>query len=430
MKAINVIRKIWVLLLITPAFFMAGCSKNFDVPPVEIPTFILPDGASLISIDSLKSRHTNPAVVDSIKDDIYVTGIVVSSDETGNIYKSLYIQDTTGGLLISLDATSLYNLYRIGQRIYVKCQGLRLGEYGGMIQLGALYNGAIGRISAPLIPQYLFLDGLPGPVPAAKVITIPTITSKDLGRLVKLENVHFETVGLPFADPGASTNRNIVDLSNNKLIMRSSNYATFHTTLLPGGTGTIYGILGIFGSDNQLYIRDLNDLVGFDFSAALILNEPFTSGIGSFTTYNSLGSQVWTYSSSYGMTMTGHATSNFDNQDWLISPSVNLTQVDSVKLSFSHTINFGVVANMQTNHTLWASKNYTSGDPSLATWEQLTIPTYPAGSNWTFVASGDVLFPASYSGESNVHFAFKYLSTTSDAATWEIKSVLLKGKNN
>ncbi len=429
MKAISVLRKIWILLLIIPAIFMAGCSKDFDVPPVEIPNFVLPDGASLISIDSLKSRHTNPLVIDSINDNIYVTGIVVSSDETGNIYKSLYIQDTTGGLLISLDATSLYNMFPLGQKIYVKCQGLFLGEYGGMVQLGAIYNGSIGRISAPLINKYLFLHGLPGAVPDAKVINIPTITSKDLGTLVKLENVHFEDVGLPFAEADASTNRNIVDGANppNKLIMRSSNYATFHTTLIPDGTGTIYGILGYFGGDYQLYIRDLDDLVGFDFSAALILSEPFSASQGAFTSFSVTGAQVWTFSSSYGMTMSGFSGSSLANEDWLISPSVNFSQYDSVKLLFNHALNYGFVAN---NQSVWASKDYVSGDPTLATWEQLTVPNFPPGSNWTFISSGNITFPPSFDGATNVHFAFKYLSTTSASSTWEIKNVLLKGKKN
>jgi hypothetical protein len=428
MKAINAIRKIWILLLIAPAIFMSGCSKNFDVPPVQIPKFVLPNGASLISIKSLKDRHTALGALDTVKDDVYVTGIVVSSDETGNIYKSLYIQDTSGGLLISLDATSLYNLYPLGQRIYVKCIGLVVGDYNGMTQLGATYNGSIGRIAAPVIGQYLLLDGLPGQIPEAKLITIPP-NPKDLGMLVKLVNVRFVDVGLPFSDPTASTNRNITD-GTHTLILRNSNYATFASKLIPDSTGTVYGILGIFGSDFQLYIRDLNDLVGFDFSTALILNQPFSAGMGTFSSYSVTGSQVWTFSSSYGMTMTGHVSSNYANEDWLISPPVSLSQYHSMKLSFNHAINFGVVANIQTNHTLWVSKNYTSGDPHAATWEQLTIPTYPPGTNWTFVGSGNINVPASYEGASNVRFAFKYLSSTSDAATWEIKNVLLKGKHN
>jgi hypothetical protein len=73
--------------------------------------------------------------LDSIEDDIIIKGIVISSDQAGNIYKSLYIQDSTGGLNISLDKTNLYTIYKPGQKVYVKCKGLYLGAYGGVVQL-------------------------------------------------------------------------------------------------------------------------------------------------------------------------------------------------------------------------------------------------------------------------------------------------------
>ena len=429
MKAISSIKQIWVLLVIAAAIFMAGCSKNFDVPPVNIPRVSLSAGDTLITIKKLKSYHVTLGALDTVKHPYYVSGIVVSSDESGNIYKSLYIQDSTGGLLISLDATSLYNLYRPGQRVYVKCQGLIMGDYSGMPQIGVNSNGAVGRIPAPLITTVVLIDSLPGPVPAPKVITLPINSDANLGCLVKLVNVSFVDVGLPFSDAAASTNRNITD-GTNILVLRNSNYASFQANLIPDGTGSVTGILGLFGSTFQLYIRDLNDLSGFNSNSATLLSEPFTASQGSFTSFNVSGAQVWTFST-YGMTMSGFANSiNNANEDWLISPSMNLTNYNTIGLTFSHAINKGLVANMMTNHTLWVSKDYVSGDPTLATWEQVTIPTYPTGSDWTFVGSGSVTFPATYSGQANVHFAYKYLSSTTESATWEIKSVLVRGVHN
>ncbi len=432
MKAISVIRKICVLLLIiTPGIFMAGCSKKFDTPPVEIPRFSLPAGDTLITIKELKAFHATLGALDTIKHPYYVTGIVVSSDESGNIYKSLYIQDTSGGLLISLDATSLYNLYPLGQRVYVKCKDLIMGDYNGMPQLGVNYNGSIGRIPDPLITSILLIDSLPGPLPAPKVITLPIGNDFNLGCLVKLVDVSFVDVGLPYSDAAATTNRTITDGVNN-LLMRTSNYATFRAELIPDGTGSVTGILGLFGSDFQLYIRDLNDVTGFDHSTTLLLNEPFTSGIGAFTAYSVSGAQAWTFSTTYGMTMSGFSGSvNNVNEDWLISPAIDLTQYNNVSIMFSHTINKGVVANMAANHNLWVTKNYVAGSaPSTATWEQVTIPTYPNGANWTFVSSGPALLPVGYAGNANVRFAYKYQSSATESATWEIKSVLVKGVHN
>jgi hypothetical protein len=109
----------------------------------------------------------------------------------------------------------------------------------------------------------------------------------------------------------------------------------------------------------------------------------------------------------------------------LISPAIDLTSVTSAKMTFNHAINKGLVANMQANHTLWFSTNYTSGAPSTATWTQVTIPTYPTGADWTFVSSGNIALPAAAYGKSNVRFAFKYLSNTSESATWEIKELVV-----
>jgi hypothetical protein len=426
MKTFSVLRKIWVLLLIAPAIFIIGCSKNFDVPPVEIPYFILPDGASIITIDSLKSRHTVEGELDSINDNIYVTGIVISSDETGNIYKSLYIQDTSGGLLISLDNSSLYTHYRLGQRIYVKCQGLFLGDYSGMTQLGAIYAGEIGRIADPVIDQYLFLDSLPGPLPAAKLITIPTITSKDLGTLVKLENVHFEDAGFSFSEPSESTDRNIVDAADEKLIMRNSNYATFHATLIPEGTGTIYGVLGIYNSKNQLYIRDLNDLVGFDWSAKIILKEAFNVDPG-WPIYSVASNNNWGWTSTYKCLLANNYGGDVPAEDWVFSPEVNLAGLNSAKLSFATWSKYSDAA-ITDPLQAFVSNNYIVGNaPNTATWTQLTFTPCPYNS--TLTPSGNIDLSA-YIGQ-KIRIAWKYRSSgngSGSTSNWEVDNVLITGK--
>ena len=70
-------------------------------------------------------------------DDIIIGGKIISSDLSGNIYRSLYIQDETGAIEVKIGNSSLYNDYKLGQTLYVKCQGLVIGNYGGMLQIGA-----------------------------------------------------------------------------------------------------------------------------------------------------------------------------------------------------------------------------------------------------------------------------------------------------
>lgn len=159
-----------------------------------------------------------------------------------------------------------------------------------------------------------------------------------------------------------------------------------------------------------------------------ILNEPFSSSQGNFTIQNenlpSGLSYVWSHSSQYScMKASAFLGNAFESESWLISPSIDLSTFASAVLSFDHTYKYG--ENPTEEMTLWVSTDYESGLPSTATWTQIVIPTYPGGSSFTFVSSGEIDL-ASYLGNGNFHFAFKYTSTASAAATWEIKNVLIK----
>ena len=65
-----------------------------------------------------------------------IKGQVTTSDQVGNLYKSLYIQDETAGIEVKIGKNGLYNEYKLGQWIYVDCTDLTVGDYKGTINLG------------------------------------------------------------------------------------------------------------------------------------------------------------------------------------------------------------------------------------------------------------------------------------------------------
>lgn len=85
-------------------------------------------------ISVLKAMYKNGGL--TIESDIWIKGQVISSDVTGNVYRELYIQDETGGIDVKVGKSSLYSEFTLGQWVYVYCQGLQLGAYNGMPQLG------------------------------------------------------------------------------------------------------------------------------------------------------------------------------------------------------------------------------------------------------------------------------------------------------
>lgn len=92
-------------------------------------------GITFTTIQDLKKHYKSGGVI--IYDEIWIKGQVVSSDQSGNLYKEVYIQDETGGIDLKLGRSSIYSEFPRGMWVYVNCLGLTLGAYNGMPQLGA-----------------------------------------------------------------------------------------------------------------------------------------------------------------------------------------------------------------------------------------------------------------------------------------------------
>ena len=68
--------------------------------------------------------------------EVYIKGIVTSDDDEGNVYKSLFIQDETSGIELKLN-NNVGLRYKKGSWVYVRLNGLYLGNYRMMLSLGA-----------------------------------------------------------------------------------------------------------------------------------------------------------------------------------------------------------------------------------------------------------------------------------------------------
>jgi hypothetical protein len=267
----------YYLSLILLLVFTAACSDEFDQPPMLIPTA---QHTPNMTIAEFKAKYWQDAVnyIDTVKEDIVIHGWVTSSDESGNIYKSLYISDGTAGINISINQNSLYNNYRIGQEVVIPMKDYYVGKYNGQQQLGypAFYeNGQVWE--ATFLPQAMWesmveLNGLPN---LSKVDTLNVSISdfqgktdaetllKYQGKLVRISGVQFtEADGtLTYAEASATTNRNIADEDGNQLVVRNSNYADFRSITLPTGKVDIIGMLGSYSSNTwQLYLRTIDDV--------------------------------------------------------------------------------------------------------------------------------------------------------------------------
>lgn len=153
------------------------------------------------------------------------------------------------------------------------------------------------------------------------------------------------------------------------------------------------------------------------------------TNIGTWTRASVTGAQEWSCTT-FGRTgnaaqMNGFAGTNNVNEDWLISPALDLSAFSSPNFSFWSASRFAGAP-----LTLRVSTNYTSGAPSTATWVTVTAgvnfpnPAPDNTPNWT--ESKDIDLTAYKS--SNTRLAFVYTSTATDGTRWSVDDLKVYNK--
>ena len=154
--------------------------------------------------------------------------------------------------------------------------------------------------------------------------------------------------------------------------------------------------------------------------------EDFASSISAYTAFSVTGAQAWVYATYDNgcAKMSGYAGTNNANEDWLVSPVIDLSAKTNVTLVIREAINY---ITTHDDIQILVSTDYdgTSNASTQGTWTPLIGLTRPAGNSWDFASSGDYDLSA-YDGEATFYIAFKYISSASAGATWEIGNVLLK----
>ncbi|MFN0213530.1 MAG: DUF5689 domain-containing protein [Saprospiraceae bacterium] len=254
--------------------FIACVKTDFDQPPVGGNGQDIPTNISILALKKLHSNFTGG--YRAITEEYVIGGTVVMDDRSGNYYKALVIQDSTGGIEIQFGNGYLYNRYPIGRKIYIKCKGLMLTDYNGLVQLvGGFYeeNGqkeTIGLTENQEINQ-IVRGFLGGPL-APKPVKISQLSLDMVGTFIQLDGVQFSKcdAGRIYADAVTKTdiNRTLEDCADNaQVYLRSSAYSDFAIKKTATGQGSLVGVLGIYSTNNQvtptdfqLYIRDLRDV--------------------------------------------------------------------------------------------------------------------------------------------------------------------------
>lgn len=200
---------------------LAGCE---EFQPVFTGKYPLPqeenlysdqDFGKITSISEVKDMYkANGSKPYKVKKNCVIKGQVTTSDQVGNLYKSLYIQDETAGIEIKIGKNGLYNEYKLGQWIYVDCTDLTIGDYNGMINIG--YEDPTGEYEtaylehAYIINAHVYKGRYGKPVEPVVVAEGDLHKKENLGRLVTIKNLKYSNhvFLLAYVDPNGNRKDN------------------------------------------------------------------------------------------------------------------------------------------------------------------------------------------------------------------------------
>jgi hypothetical protein len=430
--------KFYTVFLGIVMLFGSCVKEEFDVPKLICTQ---PDLKVNRTVEEV--RASTSSIVTQYKYDDIIEAYVVSSDESGNFFKTISFQTLATntvpatGFSVPVDASNTHVDFRLGNKVYIKMKDQYTDlNYGGM-RIGSIYvntynEGSVGRISSNDYKKVLNAScTMVNEELLVRTFSIPDLLQdSNINTLVELSDVQFtnDAIGRHYYeesnDVGGATNWSLTDKLGNQVLFRTSSFADFAGKIVPDGNGKIRGVLTKFGSDYQLLARSEKDVALTGTAAVPFFAENFQSvetntklNLPGWTNMVQKGTKYW-----LGTLYAGNGYAEFNttgtkvvsNIAWLISPKIDMDLHTHEVLTFRSAQHHLDVDSPLNSLEVYVSKNFDGLNIDKATWILLKVVLPKQATPWyQFVGSGGVDL-SSYTGKINI--AFKYTGSGKNLA--------------
>ena len=153
--------------------------------------------------------------------------------------------------------------------------------------------------------------------------------------------------------------------------------------------------------------------------AITIFNQDWEGEMNGWTFVTVEGTKPWIIGEHNGNHYAyGNGYNGGANEQWCISPAFDLNTYSNATLTFVNAKNYS-----GPDLELYFSNNYNGETPASATWIPLEFNKSTGSFAWAESGSIDL---ANFSG-TNCYIGFKYISTETEAAAWEVDDIMLMG---
>ena len=269
--------KNYFLVLLLSASCVPG--DDFAVPEaLESEELIMNTNTDLDAVLGAYFQSSEDVGVVTFEEDFILEAYVVSSDESGNFFKELILQDSPenprAGVAVQLNLASYHETFDFGRKVYVNLKGLSLGELNGVAALGVANGKLIEQIPLSRIQQHIIRTrDTVQIVPLS--ITALEFTDRTENLYVRVDNVQFSSFyaggETPFTFASEDNDefdgeREVVSCNGDfPFILSTSTFADFKSLRLPTGSGSLKGVLtrDFYDEFFTIYLNHARDI---DFS--------------------------------------------------------------------------------------------------------------------------------------------------------------------
>jgi hypothetical protein len=422
-----------------------GAEENAAVETIEAELADPNSGLTEISIANLAGLVVNGQATE-ITSNIVVKGYVTSSDETGNFYKEFFIQDKpenpTAAIKVALELVDSYNKFNIGREVYVRLNGLYVGEVrsgDGVATIGGDKNDdgdEVENLSLNQLETQLFRSSNTETIVPLSV-KFSEINDSHIGMFIQVDNAQFPTTlaGKTYVDANDQfdTQRTLQSCDGfgfTTFILETSAFASFKFATLPAGGGSIAGVVSKTFNGSDLVLA-LNSNADVDMSGSrctpldindfsVIVEEDFDSGVDNstfnfpgWTNFAEEGSELWTEQVFSG---NGYAEfSSFRSGDdvniaWLISPGIDMDAQTNEFLNFQVAQHH--LDSVDNTLELFVSTDYDGSNVAAATWQPVSANLPVPSDSWYAFKDSGLVDLSTYTG--TLYVGFKVTGSGND----------------
>ncbi|WP_303316329.1 DUF5689 domain-containing protein [Flavivirga abyssicola] len=446
-----------LLILNIVILFFSCVDEDYGIPsPNNTENIVIPTN-QLTTFKAIYERYDQAInkgnLIAVIEEDLYIEGYVISSDQAGNFFKELIIQNKTDannsdndprlGLKLKINVGSLSDTYEFGRKVYVKLKGLTIGESNGVLTIGRGEDATIEHIQDFEYRNIVLRTSEIATI-TPKISSLIHLTEDDENTLIQLDNMQVNRFDLVLTYAGESTDAfdglRILESceSGPPILLQTSTFSDFKSLPVPQNKGSIRGVFSrdyrddfyvlivnsssdiTFDSDERCDPMELDCGLAQALRTTNLFYEDFESqknnklitGNG-WTNYMETGNEGWeAYSStstnaSLGRSARFKSASSGDDSNigWLITPAINMDTQEGETLRFKTSNSLADSSYLEVLYSLdWDG-----------TEETITASSWSVLSAAYIVKDTDSFVPWFNSGNINlscvtgtIHIAFKY----------------------